>query len=71
MGGNWIQWLRFASALRPVVNEVLEDLFKLTGGDVEQSKAAIRRIRDRGYVLKEAEDAVDARIQAVRDRDRS
>ncbi len=69
--GNWIEWLKFANAMRPVVNDVISDLFKLTGGNVEESTRLVRRIRDRGYVLEQREAAVDARIQAVRDRDKS
>ena len=63
-----LNWIPYVVAMRGPMLELLGDLFKLTQGDVAASKAAIRRIRDRGYVLKDAEDEVDARIQAVRDR---
>ncbi len=71
MIGNWLEWLKFANAMRPVVNEVIQDLYKLTSGNVEESTRIVRRIKDKGYVLVEGESAVDARIQAVRDRDKS
>lgn len=69
--GNWIEWLKFANAMRPVVNELLERLFKETGGNVTEATRRVRRIPDRSPDLEAREAAVDARIQAVRDRDKS
>jgi hypothetical protein len=56
--------------MMPAATDLLRDLHRLTGGDVALSKQAIRRIRDHGYRLDQAEAEVDARIQAVRDREK-
>jgi len=65
-----MSWTRFVLAMTPVVMDVLRDLYRLTRGDVEKSKVAIRRIRDHGYRLDQVEAEVDARIQAVREREK-
>lgn len=64
-------YMRFAWQLRPVVTEVLKKLYELTRGDPTKAAAVLRRIPDHGQRLDPAEAAVDARIQAVRDRDKS
>lgn len=66
-----MNWARYLITMMPAATELLRDLHRLTGGDVALSKQAIRRIRDHGYRLDQAEAEVDARIQAVRDRERT
>lgn len=66
-----MNWARYVVTMMPVVMDVLRDLHRITGGDPTASKRAIRRIRDQGYVLDEVEAEVDARIKAVRERDKS
>ncbi len=64
-------YVRFAWQLRPVVTEVLRRLYEQTGGDPVKAAPVLRRIPNYGQRLDDAELAVDARIQAVKDRDKS
>lgn len=64
-------WPLFLIQMWPVAKELLRELHRWTQGDVEKATAALRRIKDHGLRLDEAEAAVDARIEAVRKRDES
>ena len=67
---NILNAIRFAIAMRPIVKRVIDDLYRLTGGDVQLATAVILRIRDDGYKLVEARADVDARLAAVERRER-
>jgi hypothetical protein len=60
-----LAWLPYLIAMRGPVLELLRELYKLTQGDPHASTLALRRMRDRGFVLKEVEAEVDARLDAV------
>jgi hypothetical protein len=64
-------WPRFLIALWPVAKELIRDLYRLHQGDIEKATTALQRIRDHGARLDEAERALDARIEAVRGREKS
>lgn len=64
-------WPLFLIQMWPVAKELLRELHRWTQGDVDKATEALRRIRDHGFRLDEAEEAIDARIQAVRDREKS
>lgn len=64
-------WTRFLIQMWPVVKELLHELYRWHKGDVEAATQALRRIKDHGLRLDEAELAVDARIAAVRDKEQS
>jgi hypothetical protein len=67
--GNLLNAARFALAMRPVVKRIIDDLYKLTGGDVQLATATVERMRSRGYQLTEARRDVDAQLEAL-DKDR-
>lgn len=58
-------WIRFAAALLPDAKDLLRDLWKWHKGDIPAARAALLKIRDHGMRLDEAEEQIDARMQAM------
>jgi hypothetical protein len=50
------------------VRELLRELWHLTGGDTAASSKVLRRMRDQGDVLAEAEREIDADLIALKER---
>ena len=68
---NAVGWLRFSLALWPDAKQLIADLYRWHKGDVEAARQALSRIRDHGQRLDVKEGELDARMQAVRDREQS
>lgn len=64
-------WVRFFAALLPAATELLRALYRRHDGNIAAAREELREIRDHGTRLDEAEAAVDARIEAVRGREKS
>lgn len=66
-----VGWLRFFAALWPDAKQLIADLYRWHRGDVSAAREALSRIRDHGQRLDEEQELVDARMQAVREREQS
>lgn len=68
---NAVGWLRFCAALWPDAKQLLADLYRWHKGDVEAARQGLSRVRNHGQRLDEGQAEIDARMQAVRDREQS
>lgn len=64
-------WLLFLRQVWPDAVDLVKDLYDRFHGDVDKTKAEIRRIRDHGARLDAAEQEIDARIEAVKAREKA
>lgn len=62
-------WPRFLVSMYPLAKALIEDLYRWHKGDVVAAKAALRRIREHGLRLDEAEAELDKRVDAIEDAD--
>jgi hypothetical protein len=65
-----LAWLPYLAKMlaSQAVRDLLRDLWQLTGGDTAASSKALRRMRDQGVVLFEAEREIDADLTALKER---
>ncbi len=65
-----LAWLPYLAKMlaSQAVRELLRELWHLTGGDTAASSKVLRRMRDQGDVLAEAEREIDADLIALKER---
>jgi hypothetical protein len=65
-----LAWLPYLAKMlaSQAVRELLRELFELTSGDPAASSRALRRMRDQGGALYEAEREIDAELIALKER---
>jgi hypothetical protein len=64
-----LDWVRFFTAVLPMLTDLARELFKRHAGDVDGARSELRAIRDHGARLEAAEAGIDARLEALRARD--
>lgn len=61
-------WVRFLMSMQPELLAVARELYVLCQGDPQMAKAQLRRIRDHGVLLEQAELELDRRRAAMREK---
>ena len=60
-------WLRFLTALLPVVHELIRELYERHSGSVQAAKAELSEIRDHGRRLDATRAAFEERARKLRE----
>jgi hypothetical protein len=66
-----LNWAKFFAAILPELARLGHELFERHRGHVAPARTELRALRDHGARLQAAEDALDARLDALRDREQS